>query len=471
MRGASAVGSVDPVAHARLGLAHRVGPSESAPTIIADEDQPAGPMQVIVVGKGGLTTHRLPATGSVVLGRGPESDLRLDDARVSRSHARLRGGSEPAIQDLGSANGTRLRGQRLDKDVWTPLALGEGVQIGSHTLFVQRAGSADDLPVVTADDPGPEEPASEQMRALYRTVARVARGTINVLILGETGVGKDVLAQHLHQCSGREDKPFVRVECATLSETLLVSDLFGHERGAFTGAVQSKPGLLETAEGGTVFLDEVGELPLPIQAKLLHALETRQVLRAGSVKSRQIDVRYVAATNRDLNADVAEGRFRRDLFFRLSAFTAIVPPLRQRMAEVVPLARQFAVEAARPLGRAAPALSEPAAAVLMKHDWPGNIRELRNVIELAVLLSEGELIEAQHISLDPQAAAAPAPTVAAPAAGGDPDQEERQRILRVLAECGGNQTKAARQLGMARGTLLARLDAYGVPRPRMPLGR
>jgi transcriptional regulator with GAF, ATPase, and Fis domain len=434
-------------------------------------------LQVIIVGRGGLTTQRLPANSSLVLGRGPDSDLRLDDGRVSRNHARLRSGPELAIQDLGSANGTRLRGQRLEQHEWTPLSLGEGVQIGSHTLFVQRAGSADDLPVVSTDDARPEQPISDQMRALYRTVERVARGTINVLILGETGVGKDVLAQHLHQYSARAARPFVRIECATLSETLLVSDLFGHERGAFTGAVQSKPGLLETAEGGTVFLDEVGELPLQIQAKLLHALETRQVLRAGSVKSRQLDVRYVAATNRDLSADVAQGRFRRDLFFRLSAFTAIVPPLRQRMVELVPLARRFAAEAARPLGRAAPALSDEAAAMLQGHHWPGNIRELRNAIELAVLLCEGEVIEARHISLDPQVTAAPpAPDASiavdpSPATSGDLDQEERQRILRVLAECGGNQTKAARQLGMARGTLLARLVAYGVPRPRMPVGR
>jgi DNA-binding NtrC family response regulator len=185
----------------------------------------------------------------------------------------------------------------------------------------------------------------------------------------------------------------------------------------------------------------------------------------------------VAATNRDLSADVAQGRFRRDLFFRLSAFTAIVPPLRQRMVELVPLARRFAAEAARPLGRAAPALSDEAAAMLQGHHWPGNIRELRNAIELAVLLCEGEVSEARHISLDPQVTAAPpAPDASiavdpSPATSGDLDQEERQRILRVLAECGGNQTKAARQLGMARGTLLARLVAYGVPRPRMPLGR
>ena len=431
-----------------------------------------------MVGRGGLSTHRLPASGSVVVGRGPDSDLRLDDARVSRSHARLHTGPELTIQDLGSANGTRLRGQRLDKHQSTPLALGEGVQIGSHTLFVQRAGPASDLPAVAGATQAPEEPGSEQMLALYRTVERVARGTINVLILGETGVGKDVLAQHLHQCSSRADQPFVRVECATLSETLLVSDLFGHERGAFTGAVQSKPGLLETAEGGTVFLDEVGELPPQIQAKLLHALETRQVMRAGSVKSRQIDVRYVAATNRDLNADVAQGRFRRDLFFRLSAFTAVVPPLRQRPSEILPLARRFAAEATRPLKRPAPVLSDQAAALLQRHDWPGNIRELRNAIELAVLLTEGDVIEAEHLSLDRQSPPAAAitedpPAATAPASPDQPDaqQEERERILRVLAECGGNQTKAARQLGMARGTLLARLDAYGVPRPRLRLGR
>src|SRR6185503_6105666 len=197
-----------------------------------------------------------------------------------------------------------------------------------------RARGETGSPVAERDDEG--------MPQLHRLVERIARGTINVLILGETGAGKEVLAERVQRLSPRARWPFLRLNCAALSETLLESELFGHERGAFTGAVTAKPGLLETAEGGTVFLDEAGELPMSIQVKLLRVIEERQVLRVGGLKPRPIDVRFIAATNRDLEVEVARGAFRQDLFFRLNGVTLVVPPLRDRVSEIEALARLFA---------------------------------------------------------------------------------------------------------------------------------
>jgi two-component system, NtrC family, response regulator AtoC len=316
------------------------------------------------------------------------------------------------------------------------------------------------------------------MSHLHRMVERIARGQINVLVLGETGAGKEVLAERIHQMSPRAGAPFLRLNCAALSETLLESELFGHERGAFTGAIAAKPGLLETAQGGTVFLDELGELPLSIQAKLLRVIETRQVLRVGGLRAKEIDVRFVAATNRDLEAEAARGAFRRDLYFRLSAATLVVPPLRERRAEIAVLAHAFAAEAAERLGVAiAPAIAPEAVAVLEGYDWPGNIRELRNVMELAVLLAPDGRVGMAQLPVDklqgPPPSANPAAAAPAPATGDELAvlrrrivDLERERILDALARCGGNQTRAAKLLEMPRRTLVSKLARYDLPRPR-----
>lgn len=339
------------------------------------------------------------------------------------------------------------------------------------------------------------------MDGLRELVACVADSTISVLIMGETGVGKEVLAETVHRQSQRADGAFLRLNCAALSESLLESELFGHERGAFTGAVAQKRGLLETAGGGTVFLDEVGELPLAMQAKLLRVVEERVVTRVGGLEPRSLDVRFIAATNRDLEAEVARGGFRQDLFFRLNGITLVIPPLRERVDEIEGLCESFVAAASRGRSRR-PRLSPEALSLLRAYSWPGNIRELRNVIDRATLLCGDGDITPRHLPLEkmnaPVTARAPirsaAPPVLLPSsapsrppfAGSEGTTDawpairdapsgklsaeiealERQRILDALERCLWNQTKAAQLLGMTRGLLMARLDVYGIARPR-----
>ena len=371
-----------------------------------------------------------------------------------------------------------------------------------------------------SDLPPERVPSSGAIEALRPLVERVAQVNINVLILGETGVGKEVLARRIHELSPRSARPLLCVNCAAISEGLLESELFGHERGAFTGAVQAKQGLLEGAEGGTVLLDEIGEMPLSIQAKVLRVVETRSVTRVGGLKARIIDVRFMAATHRDLEAEIARGRFREDLYYRLNGVSLMVPPLRERVNEIRPLAQAFVSECAKQSGRAAPKLSSGAYAVLERYAWPGNVRELRNVMERAVMLSNSDVIDLVHLPIErlgrtlplervselpplplrsaPTAGlgslTAPAPSGQtdpqilsvrpgaysfAPAAGVDPDappetpvvlepavEDERARILRALERCAGNQTHAARLLGVSRRTLISRIERYNLPRPR-----
>ncbi len=324
------------------------------------------------------------------------------------------------------------------------------------------AAPVEPRPAVVAAPAAPTGGA-DPMAKLWAMVDRVAASHINVLILGETGVGKEVMASTIHARSPRARAPLVCLNCAALSEPLLESELFGHEKGAFTGATSDKPGLLEAASGGVVFLDEVGEMPLSMQAKLLRVLEKREVLRVGSLRPRPIDVRFVAATNRDLEAEVRAGRFRQDLYFRLNGVTLVIPPLRERVAEIEPLAVRFADEARRAAGRPPLRFAPETVAALTAYDWPGNIRELKNVIERAVLFCEGDTLSPEHLAL-PRPPAMTLPEL--PSTEDDAEDEERRRVLAALEACAGNQTQAARMLGIARGTLIARLEKYNVPRPR-----
>ena len=237
------------------------------------------------------------------------------------------------------------------------------------------------------------------MLAVRDLVARVATTTATVLLTGESGVGKEVLACAIHHGSGRADGPLVAVNCAALPEALVESELFGHERGAFTGADRLKRGRFELAAGGTLFLDEIGELTPPVQAKLLRVLQERKFERVGGTTTLEADVRLIAATNRDLESAVAEGRFREDLYYRLAVFCLHLPALRERGDDVLLLAEHFVREVSATMGRADAALSRDACELLLTHSWPGNVRELHNAIERALILAEGDMISAEHLGI------------------------------------------------------------------------
>ena len=363
---------------------------------------------------------------------------------------------------------------RLAAEGDTTFASGDGASLAEEVLAFAAGGGRLLLRrgTVILKDPA--------MQSLRRTITRVAPAPVNVLVLGETGVGKDVFASMLHELSPRAAKPFLRINCSSLPDALLESELFGFERGAFTGAASAKAGLLEQADGGTVFLDEIGELPFPLQAKLLLTIESRAVTRLGAVRPRAIDVRFVAATNRDIAADVEQGRFRRDLLFRLNSITLTVPALRDRPSEIEPLAQLFISDACARFHVDPLSLSPAALKALLHHDWPGNVRELRNVIERAVLLVDGAVINASDLGLDATTAvdeASPRATAREPAIhpAAPPDARdvsdgsqdvERQRIEVALSQCGGNQSRAAQLLGMPRRTLVRKIARLGLPRPR-----
>jgi len=299
------------------------------------------------------------------------------------------------------------------------------------------------------------------MVRVFELVRKVAVAPTTVLILGETGVGKEVIAEQIHRHSPRASGPFMRLNCGSLPETLLESELFGHEKGAFTGADRRKIGYVEAAEGGTLFLDEIGELALPMQTRLLRVLEDRKLMRVGAREELAVDIRVVAATNRNLEEEVKAGRFRGDLYFRLSAFVLRVPPLRERPGEIELLAALFARQLAKRMNVAPPTVSEAAMQVLRRHRWPGNVRELRNAIEHAVVLAEEGVIERAHL---PESVREPA--VATPAPGGAMREQiaelERQSIVDALDAEGGNQTRAAKRLGISRRALLYKLEKYGL---------
>ena len=300
------------------------------------------------------------------------------------------------------------------------------------------------------------EPRSAAMRAATDIVARAARHDVPVLLRGESGTGKSVLARAMHQMSLRNERPFAVVNCPSLSEELLASEMFGHAKGAFTGAVRDQPGRVEAAEGGTLFLDEIGDIPPAIQAKLLRFLQDKQFERLGETRTRTADVRIVSATNRDLDDAVRAGQFREDLLFRLNVVEVVVPPLRDRQEEILPLAHRFLAFFARAARKAPPELTGEAEAALLEYPWPGNVRELRNAIERAVILAPGQRLAPQAF---PERIAQHAG--AGPALGGDFTTEaiEREHILRVLSRT-KTQEEAARILGLDVSTLWRKRRKY-----------
>jgi two-component system response regulator AtoC len=461
-----------------------------------------GRYRLLVINDQEHRTLRLPPAGEVSIGRSDAADVQIADPLLSRVHAVLRVGEGLFVRDRGSSNGTVVRGERIAADVDVPIAVGDTIELGSTVVIVQPTfalgeGLQPPAPAATAAsqaagpalDPEPST-LDDAMARVHKLASRIARSQINVLLLGETGVGKEVMARAIHRMSPRIDGPFVGINCAAVSDSLFESELFGYEKGAFTGATQTKPGLIETAHHGTVFLDEVGEMPLSTQAKLLRVLETRQVMRVGGLRPREVDVRFVAATNQNLEQDVQTGRFREDLYYRLNGISLVIPPLRERASEIPKLAQRFIGEAARDAGLPeTPVLSHEAESWMDGYEWPGNIRELRNAVNRAVILASAGVIQPEHLvpeSYQPRTgrgsgrpatgALPPLPTPSVestnPDEDGPPvglseaDVEERQRIVDALTACGGNQTRAARMLGIARRTLTSRLDRLSLPRPR-----
>jgi transcriptional regulator with PAS, ATPase and Fis domain len=415
----------------------------------------------------------LPARGRVTIGRAEDCDLRIDHASVSRHHAEVHVGDDEArIQDLGSSNGTLLAGRKLDPHRPRALAANTLVTVGDALVVLQLASGAATTRARTltarSDASAPD--------AIAHFTALAASCALPVVLLGETGAGKGVLAEAIHRASSRASQALVRLNCAALPEALLESELFGYERGAFTGAATAKPGLLEAASGGTLLLDEIGDLPMATQAKLLHVLEHGEVMRLGSLRPRATDVRFIAATNRDLEALVGARQFRQDLFFRLAGLTMTIAPLRARTGEIPGMARAFLEAACVRVGKAAPEISEAATAKLMAHPWPGNVRELKSAIARVAIVSTGAVVDAADLALgaasfgDASAAsvqvAEPAPADEVARLRASMQELERQRIVDALARAAGSQTVAARTLGISRRTLTKKLTAFGLPRPR-----
>jgi DNA-binding NtrC family response regulator len=313
---------------------------------------------------------------------------------------------------------------------------------------------------------------SAAMQAVFRKIQRVAPTDASVLVLGETGTGKELVARAIHAASPRAAKPFVAVNCAALPEHLLESELFGHEKGAFTGAQVRKPGRFELADGGTLLLDEIGDMPLALQAKLLRVLEFRQVEPLGSTRPHPIDLRVLASTHRDLRELVKQGTFREDLYFRLAVVPILLPPLRERAGDIPLLANHLLRSFTERLGKEFRAFSGEAMAVLEAYPWPGNVRELRNLMEQLAVLWDGGIVEAEDL---PEYLMAPARDgAAAPGSGGGggslKDQVrslkadyEQERILVALREVSGNRTQAAKRLGISRRTLQLKLKGLGLP--------
>jgi DNA-binding NtrC family response regulator len=306
-------------------------------------------------------------------------------------------------------------------------------------------------------------------RQLMATTERIAGASrVPVLILGESGTGKEHIAQAIHRLSTRADGPWVTLNCSALPEGLLEAEMFGHEKGAFTDARQARKGLLELADGGTLFLDEIGDLSLALQPKLLRAIETQTFRRIGSQKETRVDVRFVAATHRDLSGMVAQGSFRQDLYYRLNVGTIEVPPLRERREDILALAEHFVARFSPTIGCAGVSLGEDVRRSLQAYRWPGNVRELRNVVERALILCSGDKVQLQQLPREVVAAGG-ADTAVAGALAVSLDEDlslasfERQHIQRVLDLCRGNKTRAAELLGISRLTLRNRLRAIGLP--------
>jgi two-component system response regulator AtoC len=428
----------------------------------------------------GVLAAELEEGPGLVVGRGESADVQLPVRSLSRQHARfVRRGAEVWVEDLGSRNGVECRGQRLVHERLLP---GSAVRLGNVTVVMQSLSSPAATPAFRPEASGGLVVRSRSMQTVQQLVQRVAVTDMPVLVVGETGVGKELVALAIHGASPRKERPFRTVNCGAIPEGLLTSVLFGHEKGAFTGAVQTNKGLFEEADGGTLFLDEIGELSPATQAALLRVLETHRITRVGSQRERPLDTRVIAATHRDLEAMAEAGTFRTDLLFRLNAFVLNVPALRERQEEIEPLVDHFMQLASTKFGAPRKQIAQAALDALRAYHWPGNVRELRNVVERAMVMSDGPAIllsdlperlrgdagagaELERLSELPDANLLTLPP-------GDQEtyrdrvrEYEVQLLTAGLRVTNGNQTRAAELLKLPLRTLVHKMKLYGIRRP------
>jgi len=418
----------------------------------------------------------LVASPAALFSRLAESQWGLTFVSISSEHvdARLleRISNERSAGALVlTAPGHSLEGALLAERVGAVAVLSEPLAVEDvASQIAETVDEGPELPLPVAAAQGGERHAligsSPPMAAVFSVIARVADSTSTVLVTGESGTGKEVVARALHDASGRRDQPFVAVNCAAIPEQLLESELFGHERGAFTGAVAQRRGRFERADGGTLFLDEIGDMSLVLQSKLLRALEERVVERVGSDDSRPVDVRVVAATNQHLPTLIADGRFREDLYYRLAVVEIDLPPLRDRGEDVRTLALHFARRYAETHDRPVRAISTTAMQRIESSRWPGNVRELRNVLDRAVLLTSGPVIRSGALRMGSAAPSAFAPRLESQERGYPPTASlsavEASHIQRVLDSVGGHMGRAAAVLGIHRNTLTRKVQEHGI---------
>jgi DNA-binding NtrC family response regulator len=439
------------------GVEETVTASAGATRVRAPSDPPAVPGARLHIREGGRERVMTLDGETVSVGTAASNDIALDDPFVSAHHLRLeRRGGRWRVRDLGSTNGTMLAGLRVtDAD----LPEGAALALGDVEIVLERSGGAAPRPAAAFEGMISREPS---MRHVFDLVERVAPAEVAVTILGETGTGKELVARALHRLSPRREAPFIPVNCSAIAASLIESELFGHERGAFSGADRLRKGAFEEAHGGTIFLDEIGELPLELQPKLLRTLEQGEVKRVGASRPLTVDVRIVAATHRDLRAQVRAGKFREDLFYRLCVVPITLPPLRGRRGDVGSLAEHF-------LARAAPRglplrFSSDALARLEAHDWPGNVRQLRNTVHRALLFrGDGIEIPASAVSFDDARGASTAMDDDALYLRGLTLEEiEREAIRLSLRRHHGKRAAVVAELGLAKSTVMKRIAQWGL---------
>jgi len=403
--------------------------------------------------------------GDILVGRGMDCGVRLFDPHASRNHFRLeRRGSSWWLVDLGSRNPTAVNGVPAGEK---ELHWGDEIRVGNTRLVFLSGGEPEGLgatysqavrqtqTITTSFGRYEMVGSSAAMQKVFAVIEKVAPLDVTVLVTGESGTGKELVANAIHRNSSRSEGALVVANCAAIPVGLIESELFGHEKGAFTGAAARRQGRFEAASGGTLFLDEIGELPAESQAKLLRVLEEKKVTRVGGTEAVDVDVRIVAATNRHLRADVEAGRFRQDLLFRLEVVSVEMPALRDRSGDMPELAEFFLERYRCKADRRLEGFSEQAMEKLISHNWPGNIRELKNVIERAAILGSGPEIGAEDILL-PEAAVRKDGRFETLA------EVERRHIERAMALAGGNKKKAAEMLGIPRSSLYDKLREYGL---------